>query len=136
MNIYALVFFFPCLAISQLERQRLVFLQEQPATLSATSLLASDFSSSDRRPGVGQGIWLGLKSLTVGVLEGVLGLFAQPILEVQESGSVWALPSGLGKGFVGAIAKPLRSFIFFLLCLSSVTMYCFTLLCFVVVHLT
>ena len=59
--------------------------------------------------GAGRGLWLGLRSFSGSLMDGLLGLLQRPLREIRESDASlgWALAKGVSKGIVGAVAKPL-----------------------------
>lgn len=53
-----------------------------------------------------QGLQRGVSGLASGLWDGFTGLVTAPIEEVKSEG-IWGLPTGIGAGLLGAIAKPL-----------------------------
>ena len=60
---------------------------------------------TERISHVGNGLYYGTKRLGVGILQGVSGVFIQPVKGAQKEG-LQGFVKGVGKGIVGAAVKP------------------------------
>ena len=56
--------------------------------------------------GTGQGLYLGLEALGDGIIEGVSGVFEQPVRGAMEDGAA-GFARGVGRGLVGVVTKPI-----------------------------
>ena len=60
---------------------------------------------TERISHVGNGLWYGTKRLGVGILQGVTGVFTQPVKGAMRGGAS-GFVKGVGRGLVGAAVKP------------------------------